>query len=179
MALIVYNLKVIHRYSPRPRLSPPTKHRLRLPLDLRCRRSISSLHARSSTIDCLSFEHLSNWVLTTVVLHVLGDVLDRRITITEVIHMTIGQIGSEIPPAVIIEIFFNPDDKVPRVRRRNFGPLYRRRSRVRRGRRDLDLLGLGRDVIVDNDRRLLGRVRRWCRRGSRKFGRCGCIDEVT
>jgi hypothetical protein len=98
---------------------------------------------------------LGRGVLTTVVLHVLGDVLDRRITMTEVIHMAIGQIGSEIPPVVIIEIFLNPDDKVPRVSRRNLGPLYRRRSRPRCGRRDLDLLRLCRDVIVDNDCRLL------------------------
>lgn len=90
-----------------------------------------------------------------VVLHVLGDLLDRRITMTEVIDKTIGQIGSETAPVVIIEIFFNTDHKVPRVRRRNFGPLYRSRSGPRCGRRDLDLLRLGRDVIVDNDCRLL------------------------
>ena len=98
---------------------------------------------------------------------------------TEVIDKTIGQIRSETAPVVIIEIFFNPDDKVPRVRRRNFGPLYRCRSRLGGGRRDLDLLRLGGDVIVDNDCRLLGRDGSWCRRGSSKFGRCGCIDEVT
>jgi hypothetical protein len=122
---------------------------------------------------------LGRGVLTTVVLHVLDDMLSRRIAMTEVIDMTIGQIGSEILPVVIIQIFLNPNDKVPRVRRRNFGPLYRRRSRLGRGRRNLDLLCLGGDVIIDYNCRQLGRDRSRRRRGSRKFGRCGCIDEVT